>query len=210
MQPILYYIHDPMCSWCWGYRPTWERLRENLQDIVAIEYVAGGLAPDTDQIMPEEMQRTIQAHWHNISTKLGAEFNFDFWTKNTPRRSTYLACRAAIAAKNQGYEKEMISAIQNAYYLRAMNPSEKDVLVQIATEMSAEGMNIDSERFAVELESEATNMELARQITFAQVLTNNAFPSLVLEQNNQRILVEHDYLDHRKNLDTIKQLAEPY
>ncbi|MFT6977114.1 MAG: putative protein-disulfide isomerase, partial [Shewanella psychromarinicola] len=22
----LYYVHDPMCSWCWGYRPTWDTL----------------------------------------------------------------------------------------------------------------------------------------------------------------------------------------
>ena len=207
-QPVLYYIHDPMCSWCWGYRPTWELLREELQDLVAIEYVAGGLAPDTDQPMPEQMQREIQAHWRNTQTKLGAEFNFDFWTQNSPRRATYLACRAVIAAKNQGYEKEMVSAIQNAYYLRAMNPSERDVLLQLATELSDQGVDIDPDRFAAELESRETDMELARQITFAQTLTNKGFPSLVLEHNNQSVLIEHDYLDHTNTLDTIKQTLD--
>ena len=24
----LIYVHDPMCSWCWGFRPTFERLCE--------------------------------------------------------------------------------------------------------------------------------------------------------------------------------------
>ncbi|MDF4306582.1 DsbA family protein, partial [Vibrio parahaemolyticus] len=23
----LYYVHDPMCSWCWGYKPTIEKLK---------------------------------------------------------------------------------------------------------------------------------------------------------------------------------------
>ncbi|MCP4060185.1 MAG: DsbA family protein, partial [Pseudoalteromonas sp.] len=22
-QTKLIYVHDPMCSWCWGYKPTW-------------------------------------------------------------------------------------------------------------------------------------------------------------------------------------------
>jgi protein-disulfide isomerase-like protein with CxxC motif len=56
----------------------------------------------------------------------GTEFNFDFWTKCQPRRDTYKACRAVIAASQQNAEEAMIEAIQKAYYLRAMNPSEHD------------------------------------------------------------------------------------
>ena len=38
----------------------------------------GGLAPDTDQPMPIELQQQIQAHWYRINEQLGTEFNFDF------------------------------------------------------------------------------------------------------------------------------------
>ena len=31
----------------------------------------------------------------------GVRFNFDFWTHCTPKRSTYPACRAVIAARAQ-------------------------------------------------------------------------------------------------------------
>ena len=24
---VLVYVHDPMCSWCYGFRPTWVGLR---------------------------------------------------------------------------------------------------------------------------------------------------------------------------------------
>ena len=127
----LFYIHDPMCSWCWGYRPTWQLLKSKLPETIGVNYVLGGLAPDTDQPMPQELQHTIQGHWQRITAELGTEFNFEFWKKCKPRRSTYPACRAVIAAKNQDSEMQMIEAIQRAYYLRAMNPSDVSTLTNI-------------------------------------------------------------------------------
>lgn len=178
MSAILYYIHDPMCSWCWGYRPTWGALQLNLPEEVRIQYVAGGLAPDSSIPMPVEQQAMIKAHWRTIEEKLGTKFNYDFWDKNTPRRSTYHACRAALAADNQGCQIEMIQAIQEAYYLRALNPSDTDVLVGLAKELS-----LDLPRFTTDLNSTQTEQVLMQQIKFARELTHQGFPSLVLECN---------------------------
>ncbi|GAM76629.1 thioredoxin [Vibrio ishigakensis] len=52
------------------------------------------LAPDSDEPMPMEMRAAIESYWERISGLLGTEFNHDFWRNNTPRRSTYPACRA--------------------------------------------------------------------------------------------------------------------
>ena len=110
----LYYIHDPMCSWCWGFRPVWDQVQDELQDTVHIQYVLGGLAPDTDQPMPAKMQVSIRSNWQRIQREIpGTEFNYDFWTICQPRRSTYPSCRAVIASKMQQplLEKELILAI---------------------------------------------------------------------------------------------------
>jgi len=75
MPSTLYYIHDPMCSWCWGHRALWDRLQKLLPDNVVIEYVAGGLAADTNEPMPMVLQQTIQGYWREIEAKLGTAFN---------------------------------------------------------------------------------------------------------------------------------------
>ena|GEM_PF-6222649 len=72
MSPILYYVHDPMCSWCWGYRPTWQRLRAALPTDIQVIPLLGGLAADTDQPMSEAMQARLQQTWRTISARLGA------------------------------------------------------------------------------------------------------------------------------------------
>jgi putative protein-disulfide isomerase len=105
----LYYVHDPMCSWCWGYRPTWDTLQAQLQQQLGqqltIKYLAGGLAPDSDLPMPRPMQQILQQTWQKITQQLGTKFNHDFWHLCQPRRSTYPACRASIIARQYGLEK---------------------------------------------------------------------------------------------------------
>ena len=102
----LYYVHDPMCSWCWGYRPTAELLFADLPKDIVRENVLGGLAPDSDEPMSDELLQRIPKHWRTIREMLGTEFNFDFWTECAPRRSTYPACRAVIAASFQVHRLE--------------------------------------------------------------------------------------------------------
>ena len=202
MQAILYYVHDPMCSWCWGYRPTWLKLKAALPGYVRVENLLGGLAPDNDEPMPEEMQQAIAGHWRKIQSMLGTEFNFDFWARCQPRRDTYKASRAVVVANGSDLEEEMVKAIQHAYYLRAMNPSEPETLVQLAGEL---GMDKDTFRSA--LIAEDTEKEFRRQVRLARRLGVRSFPSLVLKTHDSVNPITLDYQDHRVSLQDIAFIA---
>jgi putative protein-disulfide isomerase len=179
-----------MCSWCWAFRPCLLQLRENLPEQISCQNVLGGLAPDSDQLMPEQTRQMIQGHWHQIQSSTGTEFNFDFWTQCQPRRDTYKACRAVIAAARQDAEEAMIEAIQKAYYLRAMNPSDPETLADLATEL---GLN--RPLFVEDFYSEKTEAELRRQFLLRDGLNVRSFPSLVLKHDSRLTSIRHDYLD---------------
>lgn len=196
---ILYYVHDPMCSWCWAFRPTLLKLREDLPEQVRWQNVLGGLAPDDDRPMPEQTRQMVQEHWRRIQASVGTEFNFDFWLICQPRRDTYKACRAVIAASRQHAEEAMIEAIQRAYYLRAMNPSEPDVLVDLAFELG-----LDLRRFTDDFHSEQTESELLRQLSLRDGLNVRSFPSLVLQHDSRTTPIRHEYHDHRSSLAAIQ------
>ena len=195
----LYYVHDPMCSWCWAYRPIMLQLRENLPDGVKWQNVLGGLAPDTDQPMPEQTRLMVQDHWRQIESTLGTTFNFEFWTKNQPRRDTYKACRGVIAASRQHAEESMIESIQKAYYLQALNPSDPVVLIDLAAELG-----LERERFTQDLGSVETELELRSQLQLRDRLSARSFPSLVLAYQSDFTRIGHDYLDYRSSLDELK------
>lgn len=141
-----------------------------------MRYVMGGLAPDSDEPMPEAMRRGIQQTWRTIEAHTGAVFNHDFWTSNTPRRSTYPACRAALAAgrMRRGALAEMVEAIQLAYYREARNPSCEHVLCELA-----ERIGLDRAEFARTLRADVVRAELARHLELTRRMGVSGFPTLV-------------------------------
>ena len=202
---VLYYIHDPMCSWCWGFRRSWDQMREALSGTVTVINVVGGLAPDSDVPMPIEQQRTIAGYWEIISRKTGAEFNFDFWTSCQPRRSTYPACRAVLAAAKQHSELEMIDAIQRAYYLDARNPSDSLTLITLAGELG-----LDVSQFTEHLGSTEIQTTLEENFALSRKLAVAGFPSLVLTRGASSFSIPVDYQSHQTGLDRIASLLESF
>ena len=190
-----------MCSWCWGYRPVSDRLPARLHDSIKLVKIVGGLAPDSDAPMPANLRERLPMTWHRIHDYLGTEFNFDFWTDCKPRRSTYPACRAVLAAGKQDHYDEMTDAIQRAYYLRAMNPSDLETLELLASELG-----IDAEKFAADIRSVEVEEELQAQIDFARQSPIDGFPSLVIRVGEELIPVTRDYLDPQPTLDHINRL----
>lgn len=191
MPTTLIYIHDPMCSWCWAFKPALTQLISELGDTVARRNILGGLAPDSDQPMPQQMQDALQTTWQRIQQAVpGTRFNFDFWSENTPRRSTYPACRAVLAARAQEprFEEMMISAIQEAYYLYAQNPSDHEVLVSLAADIGCQ-----ADRFSEDLRSAPINQALHDDLLFAQQLGVRGFPSLVLQTDDHYVSIPVDH-----------------
>jgi len=191
MARVIYYVYDPMCSWCWAFNKTWEAVQTGLPADIEVRYVLGGLAPDSDAPMPADLQKGISMIWHDIEQRVpGTQFNHAFWTSCKPRRSTYSASRAVIAAKGPApnSEKSMLLAIQQAYYLNAKNPSNTDVLIECAVSI---GLNEAS--FTEALNSASVEQQLLADIKFARSVGANSFPSLVLEQGGEYGLLNLDY-----------------
>ena len=200
----LFYVHDPMCSWCWGFRPTFDQFVERLPEDIGLVRLLGGLAPDTDQPMPDTLRRQLQSTWHRIQDRIpGTRFNFDFWADCEPRRSTWPACRAVIAARQCAPEKEqdMIRAIQHAYYLDARNPSNPETLIELAGEI---GLNTAEFRRA--LLSRDTASTLAREIATARAMGIDSFPSLRLSADGTIWAIPVDYLDPSNMLDAVTRV----
>lgn len=200
---ILYYIHDPMCSWCWGFQKSWQVVQKTLKDQIEIHYIVGGLAPDSSEPMPLAMQEAISGYWQDIQQRIpGTEFNFDFWKKCKPLRSTYPSCRAVLAAKQLDSSKEqaMISAIQEAYYLQARNPSELNTLIECAKEIG-----LDTTKFEQAINSEQINQAFNQDISMSRSMGAQGFPSLILKHSNTLNPIFIDYNDPQTMINQIRQ-----
>ncbi len=206
--PTLYYIHDPMCSWCYAFGDSWPKITDHFAGRLQFERLLGGLAPDSDLAMDDATRKMVQSSWRRIEQKVpGVQFNFDFWEQNQPRRSTYPSCRAVIAAREVGgaeYDPKMTHAIQTAYYQQVRNPSDNSVLIELAAELG-----IDRDQFAAALVSNGTEQQLQQEIALCRSMGGDSFPSLVLQINNQsRWPIAINYQDVDEMIATIEMCLE--
>lgn len=188
----LHYISDPMCSWCYAFSSVLNQIKSKYRNEFSIRYRLSGLASDTSDPMPNATKEYIQNQWRQITERTGIKFNWDFWTVCKPRRSTYNACRAVIAARMLDPECDhlIFESIQNAYYQRAMNPSDLSVLVQLASEI---GLN--EKTFLDRMQSDEVNIILNEDIHFKKSLNNPFFPSLFIEKDSHFFLVSNGYFE---------------
>ena len=191
MSPTIYYVVDPMCSWCWGFAPVWREFVSEIPESVAVVDLMGGLAPDNEAPMDSAMRQYVQDAWGAVKARTGAEFNFEFWNKCEPKRSTYPACRAVIAAGEQasGARSLMYDAIQRAYFLEARNPSDAEALECVAGEIG-----LDRKQFTEDLGSDHINRIFQLELESVAKLGVSGFPTMVVKRESPGELARYDLL----------------
>ena len=178
----LVYVMDPMCSWCYAFQPELEEFLEKHSSL-KVDWIMGGLAPDSNDPMDENMKRSISSYWYEIEKKTQVTFNHDFWNVNTPYRSTYPACRAVIAAELLEPESAplMVKAIQSAYYQEAKNPSLEETLIGCTGTIG-----LEKTPFVEALKSEEVEQRFQEHLRLSQQLQARSFPTLFLiDDQNQ-------------------------
>ena len=205
MTTTLYYVHDPMCSWCYGFGPALAQLTAALPPGIRVVRLLGGLASDSDETMTPEMRQYLQQTWRRIEHRIpGTVFDFSFWRRCEPRRSTWPACRAVIAARSQGaaFDDAMTQAIQQAYYQQARNPSDRQTLMTLAAEIGS-----DTDAFAAAIDAPETQQILAAEIKQASDLGADSFPALILDAGGSRWRIPVDYTDEDSMLEMIRSVT---
>jgi putative protein-disulfide isomerase len=184
----LLYVADPMCSWCFGFAPVLAGVEPLLGEGVELSYVMGGLAPDSDEPMDDAMRRYVQNAWRAVEERTGARFDFSFWERHRPARSTWPACRAVLAAGERG--REMFAAVQRAYYREARDPSDRATLVELATELGLDGPS-----FARAIDAPETRADLAEHFALRGRLGATSFPSVGVERGAEVRLLAVGWVD---------------
>ncbi|MFT7668746.1 MAG: putative protein-disulfide isomerase [Planctomycetota bacterium] len=198
MNKQLFYIADPMCSWCFAFAPLIDRVQQSLAAGVTLRYVLGGLAPDDQQPMSDETKGYIKSAWQSIEARTTTRFNWEYWDVCQPKRSTWPACRAVLAAGDRG--PEMFAAIQQAYYLDARDPSNFEVLVEIGAQLG-----FDPSAFHEAIDSPKASAALTQDFELRDKLGARSFPSLGVGQNGQLKLLTSGWIEEAQLLSTLER-----
>ncbi len=188
--PILWYFADPMCSWCYGFGPVVEALREDCQGRAKVALILGGLRPGNSAVMGAQEVEEIQHHWHAVQARTGQPFRFDGAMGVGFVYDTEPACRAVVAMSaldGQGVFP-MFKAIQSAFYEEGHDVTRTDALVRLAV-----SLGMDGPAFLAAFESETMLQKTRAHFEMARRLGVRTFPTLVAQRGKRHQVLANGY-----------------
>ena len=195
--PILWYFADPMCSWCWGFSPVMEAVREAYHGRLKIALVLGGLRPGTATPMTAAARDEILHHWHQVHARSGQPFQFDGALPDGFIYDTEPASRAVVTAGGIDPSQifAMFKAIQTAFYAEGRDVTQTAVLAELAT-----GLGIDTAAFLNAFDSDAARAKTQAHFAQSRKAGVRGFPTLILQRGEQIDRIADGYLP----LDTVR------
>lgn len=203
----LYYFGDPMCSWCWGFRPVLEQVDSEYPELKRVT-VMGGLRGGEEIPMSDDLAAMIRNAWFRIEQSTGQDFNHDLWKLHRPLATTWPACRAVLAARLLDPQSEwpFMVGMFGAYFKRALDPSRRETHLTVAEELG-----FDREVFAGMLESDQVERTLQTDLRTTQRFGVTGFPSVVLAIEGNNYLISPGYQTvegMRKAINAVYRKAE--
>ena len=121
-QPTLFYIGDPMCSWCYGMSDILKDTQEYCaKNGIKFQTIVAGLRASGQVLWDKRFKGFLKHEWTNISNKTGKKFSFEILDLLNFDYDTTPACKAVLIAKilsfnNSKIVLEFFSKIQEKFY----------------------------------------------------------------------------------------------
>ncbi len=187
--PLLHYIHDPLCGWCYAALPLVEAA---VGDGFGIELHGGNLWAQSTRLS-EKKRNYIRQHDKDIAelakrpfgaAYLGELLNDPetvFWSQPT------IAAILAAGTLRCGADLAMLHAIQTAHYIQGRRVVDTSVLVSLARQIELEPQAFIEAFDACRVEDHIQN---SRHLMSRFGL--HGFPGFVLEHQSVHMRVTHE------------------
>jgi len=188
--PVLHYIYDPLCGWCYGAKPLIDVARGILP---VVAHGGGMMAGAQRQPVSAQLRDYVMPHDHRIAQYTGQPFGeayFEGLLRDTTAVFDSQPPTTAVLAAEQlaGRGLELLGRLQTAHYAEGRRIADIDVLMAVAAEM---GLEADGFRAAYDAASgEVTQAHFKASRGLLSRVGGQGFPTVVLEQSGQYQVID--------------------
>jgi putative protein-disulfide isomerase len=184
----LIYVGDPMCSWCYGFGPELDKIKEAFPE-TTFEMVMGGLRAGGTETMLE-LKNFLRDHWQEVHKATGQPFNYSILSKNEVVYDTEPSCRAVLVAGKlkPSIKYEYFKAVQTSFYYHNTLPNDEDTFVQLAIKFG-----IDGETFHKLFRKQQSKLDVFSEFELAQKMGVQGFPCLIAKIDGKLYVATNGY-----------------
>ncbi|AUT49543.1 DsbA family protein [Achromobacter sp. AONIH1] len=190
--PILHYIYDPLCGWCYGAAPLVEAARAVPGLAIAL-HGGGMMAGSNRQPVTDALRRYVMPHDERIAGLSGQPFGADYFDGLLRDGGAVFDSEppttAILAAENlAGRGLDLLKRIQRAHYVEGRRIADPAVLRELAAEI---GLDADAYAAAqADAAGAATLDHIAQSRRLLSQIGGSGFPTLALERKGGYTLLE--------------------
>lgn len=181
----LHYYADPMCSWCWGFAPVIDALRQQRPDL-ALQVHAGGLRNGNTRPMTATIRAELLHHWDQVTATTGQPIRRDGALPDGFVYDTEPANRALLAAArlDPAGSLDFLHALQEAFYAQGQDITRDETLAAIAV---AQGL--DAAEFSALHVSQALRQATQEAVEARWEAGVSGFPTLLVDTGQRRRVI---------------------
>jgi putative protein-disulfide isomerase len=191
----LHYIYDPFCGWCYGAAP----LVKAASTVLPVQAHGGGMmAGNRRQPVTPQLRNYVIPHDRRITQITGQTFGAAYFDGLLRDGSAVLDSAPPIAAilaadKVAGRGLDMLARLHVAHYVEGRRIADRLTLIDVGEMIGLDA--VEFTRTLEQMEGEAVQLHIAGTGQMMARLGVAGFPSFVLEQDGQSMLLAtHDYL----------------
>jgi putative protein-disulfide isomerase len=172
-----------MCSWCWGFSPVIDAIRERFGPTLPIHLILGGLRPGTTEPMTDVSKRHTREHWEHVHEASGQPFDWRFFDRETFVYDTEPVSRAVVVMRRDGTEQgfDFLRRAHAAFYAENRDITDEKILADLAAEAGR-----DPEDFLRAFHSDESRQETWQDFAIAQRSGIRGFPCLLAGEREER------------------------
>lgn len=176
-EKTLWYIADPMCSWCWGFAPIIKEVRLNYSENLKIELVMGGLRSGK-LAMASGQRAEILNHWKAVNERTGQPFSFEGAMPEGFIYDTEPSCRGIVAMSliNPSLVFTLLESIQFGFYVEQKDVTNPKVLAQLAGKIG-----VDMDLYLQAFESDEVKNKVSNHFDKVRQWGVNSFPTVAVQ-----------------------------
>lgn len=208
-KPVIYYLYDALCGWCYGFSPVIHRLHNEYGDRIEFRVLSGGLVTGS-RVGPigvvagyiKDAYKTVE---ERTGIKFGEAFLEEILEPGTEQFSSVPPALALALFRNQLPDQQLAFAtrMQKAIYYDGMFPSEWTTYGQLAEEFGLNGIE-----FAEKMQHPKLEELVNEEFKIPEQWGIRGFPALVYQDQHGASLLSHGYQEYESVANSLKMLLD--
>ncbi len=194
--PYLIFVLDPMCSWCWGFHPVIEELREKYSNEFQFSLVVGGLRSKGQMPWTDENKHYLAQNWNAVAQQTKQPFNFSLLNRKEFDYDTYPACKAIVTVRELWGDEasfKYLEKVQEAFYVKGEDTTLVETLLKYVE---------NKKKFLKFYENDRAEILMKHDFSKARSMGANAFPSIVKIDREGHMVCQKGYMTIEKILNS--------